>query len=238
LKNGLECVRDGVGHPIVLVPGLQGDPGIFSGLMQHLAPARPLWTFRLGSGGLVDDAQVLQANVTECELEAADIVAGSYGGHVALKAAVSFRSIVLTGSFPKYEALPAKSRLSLMLSLRLPVSLLHTLYTSRFQKRLINDGVPAEVSALLKCPTGLEVMTRLRSLENLNVGQARVPLLWLAGREDSVSAWTQQALQETWPGASVDRVPGKHRPYASHPEAFSARVEEWWRETQSSPAKS
>jgi pimeloyl-ACP methyl ester carboxylesterase len=180
----------------------------------------------------------LQANVTACALEAADIVAGSYGGHVALKAAVSFRSIVLTGTFPKYEALPARSRLILMLSLRLPVSALHTLYTLGFGKRLINDGVPAEILDLLRCPTGSEVMTRLRSLENLKVGQATVPLLWLAGQQDSVSGWTQQELQETWPGAAVDRIPGKHRPYASHPKAFSARVEEWWRETQSSAAKS
>lgn len=238
MKSGLQCVRDGVGHPIVVVPGLQGDPGIFSGLIQHLAPARPLWTFWFGSGGLVDDAEVLQANVIEYELQAADIVAGSYGGHVALKAAVSFRSIVLTGSFPNYKALPAKSRLTLMLSLRLPVSALHALYTSRFEKRLINDGVPAEILALLRCPTGLEVMTRLRSLENLNVDQTNAPLLWLAGREDSASGWTQQTLQQAWPGATVDRVPGKHRPYASHPEAFSARVEEWWRETQSNAAKS
>lgn len=237
MKGELKCVRSGTGRPIVLIPGLQGDPDIFSGLYKVLSPGRPLWAFRLGSGGLLDDAATLNERLSDNGLKGLDVVAGSYGGHVALKSGGSFHSIVLTASFPKYEALPVQSRAVLKLSLRMPSVVLHRLYSLRFESRLKNDGVPSEISALLKCPSGTEVMARLRSLENLIVEEAHVPILWVAGHEDSGSPWPARVLQETWPGVSVQRISGKHRPYASHPGVFAARVENWWDELQSSASK-
>jgi pimeloyl-ACP methyl ester carboxylesterase len=237
LKGELKCVRSGSGRPIVLIPGLQGDPDIFSGLFKVLSPGRPLWAFRLGSTGLLDDAATLKERLSDNGLKGLDVVAGSYGGHVALKSGGSFHSIVLTASFPKYEALPVQSRAMLKLSLRMPLVVLHRLYSLRFESRLKNDGVPDDIVAALRCPTGSEIMSRLRSLENLIVGESKAAVLWVAGHEDSGSPWTASVLQETWPGVSVQRISGKHRPYASHPEVFAAQVEMWWAEVQSSASK-
>lgn len=237
MKGELKCVRSGTGRPIVLIPGLQGDPDIFLALFKVLSPDRPLWAFRLGSMGLLDDAATLKESLSDNGLKGLDIVAGSYGGHVALKSGGSFRSIVLTASFPKYEALPVQSRAVLKLSLRMPSVLLHGLYSLRFESRLKKDGVPDDILSALRCPTGSEILARLRSLENLTVGEAKAAILWVAGQEDSGSPWAGNVLQEAWPGVSVQRIPGKHRPYASHPEAFAAHVEKWWAEIQSSASK-
>jgi pimeloyl-ACP methyl ester carboxylesterase len=228
LSGGITSFREGTGRPVVLLPGLQGDPLVFEPLFHMLALGRPLLGLRLSEGGLPADCALLEATEIRSLVEGADLICGSYGGQVALRADVPFESIVMTGSFPRFIALPSAAKAKLRASLAMPSLLLGGVNRRRSLSRLQADGVPNSLATRLNRPSGKALRARLMSLRGLEGVQVSCPLLWIAGKKDAQSPWTEPELEDTWPGIRVCRVPGKHRPYASDPQTFVRTVEDWW----------
>ena len=212
---------------MVLVPGLQGDPGIFLPLVPCL-PNRRIWGFRLSQGGLIQDAAMLSRSLERLGIERARLVAGSYGGQVGLRLRTSVHSLVMVGSFGRWCQVPRKQRLMLRCALSLPSGFLEQRYNARLMERLLADGVPRDVAEHLSGPGGRALQNRLRSLVGTAESVMTQPTLWLAGQEDLQAPWTPLELKKIWSEVVVQRLPGRHRPYASHPAEFAAVLQQWW----------
>ena len=228
MRGALCSLGEGEGRPVLFLPGLQGDAVVFRPLLGRIAKSRPVWGFSFGDQGLKQDVRDLSAVIEQSGLSGADVICGSYGGQVALRSEKSWASVVLTGSFPSYESLSFQAKARLRASLAMPVSLLGRLYARTFEARLLEDGLPPALASDMRSPGGGALQARLRGLLALQSVSVSVPLLWLAGEDDEQSPWSEKQIRQTWPHATVERLTGKHRPYASHPEEFSRLVEGWW----------
>ena len=105
------------GPDVVLVPGLQGSPGIFQPLVQCLQGEFRLWGFQCSEGGLEQDRELLRSMLEQRGILSPRLVCGSYGGHVALALDHPVHSLVLTGSFPSWKAVSLKQRGMLCLAM-------------------------------------------------------------------------------------------------------------------------
>ncbi|MEC7242850.1 MAG: hypothetical protein VXW32_16575 [Myxococcota bacterium] len=224
---GLSLLKSGSGPDVVLVPGLQGDPGVFRPLVSCLQDYR-IWGFRLSRGGLDQDATVLHRSMERQGVERPRLVAGSYGGQVGLRLNGPLHSLVLVGSFGRWEQVPRKRRMALRWALRMPEGLLERRYNATLVSRLVADGVPREVAESLHGPGGRALRTRLRSLVGAGGSMLAQPTLWIAGVEDAQAPWSHEAMRRVWPRVVSQRLPGRHRPYASHPEEFASALKSWW----------
>ena len=224
---GLSLLQAGEGPDVVLVPGLQGDPGIFQPLVTCL-PHRRVWGFRLSQGGLAQDTILLRRCLERLGIERARLVAGSYGGQVGLRLRTAVHSLVMVGSFGRWDQVPKPQRLMLRLALNLPSGVLEQRYNARLVARLLADGVPREIAENLSGPGGRALQQRLGSLVGSAESVLTQPTLWLAGKEDPQAPWSSLELEEIWPEVVVQRLQGGHRPYASHPSEFAAVLEQWW----------
>ena len=220
-------MREGEGPPVVLLPGLQGDPSVFAPLVAHL-DGLEVWGGRLSRGGLSIDAACLEARLVRQGIERPRVVCGSYGGQVALRSSQYFQSLVLTGSFGNWTQLSRRQRLMLRASLRAPSAVLEDRYRAKLTERLVADGVPEHTAQSIQAPGGAALKARLRSLVRQTAPALRQPTLWLAGRDDPQAPWSDQAIKSVWSGIETRRVPGNHRPYASHPAEFAACLKQWW----------
>ena len=228
----LSRIKKGEGPPIVLIPGLHGDPRIFAPLISRL-PRAEVWGVRLSRGGLDRDARALTQCLDRAALKGVRLVGGSYGGQVALRSNFDFNSVVLTGSFGHWKQVRLKQRLALRFALQLPASLLEERYNETLFKRLLSDGVPRACAARIVGPGGRALSARLRSLVGQRAPSLRQPTLWAAGQDDPQANWSEESISAVWPGIDFQRLPGRHRPYASHPEEFAKAVKAWWRSVDS-----
>ena len=228
MTRSFACLREGVGRPILLLPGLQGQPVVFRPLLAVLAPNRPIWGYAFGDGGLQEDIRDVASEAKRAKLDDFDVICGSYGGQVALRCGPVWRTLVLTASFPDFGLLPASAKVRLRASLAMPSPLIERVYSRSFEKRLLEDELPSELAAEMRPPSGRALHSRLRGLLELASVPSPVPLLWLAGERDAQAPWSESEIQRHWPDATVRRLEGKHRPYASHPEEFSRVVQDWW----------
>jgi len=225
-----ECLREGPGRAIILLPGLQGSGEIFRPLLGFLPKDRSVWTVRFSEAGIGEDARLVDAAIQMHQIVEPDLICGSYGGRVGLALGAEVRSIVLTASFPSYQKLSWKSRFSLRLSEAMPAAVLEALYRRSLSRRLQNDGVDVATAHAVQAPSGTTLHSRLASLRD---GQLTcrdgIALLWIVGRDDRSATWSEEDMREVWPQFNMRRVVGGHRPYASHPEPFLEEVAAWWR---------
>ena len=218
----------GAGPPVVFLPGLQGDSAIFADLVDVLGNHVSAWGFSFGDRGLLEDCADLSYELSRNALVAPRLICGSYGGQVALRTQEGVHSIVVTGSFPSWASLLFRQRRTLNLANQMPMKSFDWLYRKRFVSRLERDGVPLDLARGMGTPDGKAIRQRLRSLKGLKAAVSSCPLLWLSGEEDGESPWLEKDIHKAWPEAEYRRLPGKHRPYASHAADFAACVRDWW----------
>ena len=216
--------------PVVFLPGLQGQAAVFGPLRDvvQLGTAWNAWDLPPG-----DPREAAAALAPRLErLGPAHLVTGSYGGLIALQLPPEgIRSLVMVGTCPNPRLLPPHVSRQVALLRALPSFLVGSLYRRHLGRSLQGDGVPQETQqVVLGHRPG--VGTLLGRLDGALQEQEAVPvpgrLLWLRGTEDALCPWDDGEVISAWPGAQVQSVPGGHRPWASHPQAFAAILQAFW----------
>jgi len=217
--------------PLFCLPGLLGDARIFEPLRAALGEARPVYALDLSPGTPFAVAERVSLAMRSRTSRPAHVLTGSWGGLAALclpPEQVASLAVVATLPHPRfYPAWMTPARRALTL---LPPPLVEAMYRGHLARELDRDGVPAALAAAL-VERGLArsvLLSRLKYARCGDIPRARAPALWLAGEEDPQVTWTAHELRSHHPGAGFTPVPGRHRPYASHPEALLERLESWW----------
>jgi pimeloyl-ACP methyl ester carboxylesterase len=217
--------------PLVCLPGLVGDPRIFDPLLAALGEERPVRALELPPGTPFEVARQVSWTLRAWTAGPAHVLTGSWGGLAALclpPEQVASLAVVATLPSPRFYPgwmTPARRALTL-----LPPPLVEAAYRRHLARELAADGVPPEL-ALAIVRRGLSrdlLLSRLRSARCRDIPRASAPTLWLAGSEDPQVSWTAHDLRESHPGVDSETVPGRHRPYASHPEALLERLRPFW----------
>jgi len=224
----------GQGPLLVLLPGIEGDPTVFSEL-GGLAADRPVeaWPLPEGPGLPVDLSVPVLAAALLAGLPAGPVclLGASLGGLVAWEAAHQqpdrVRALVTLGSLPHPRHRPAGLALSAALVDRLPRCWVAARYRARIRARHAEEGVDPELSAALlaRLPAPVLLARRLRAVASWDpLGPPPVPCLWLRGQVDTEAPWTTAQAQRELPGVEVQTVPGGHRAMLTHPQALVAAV--------------
>jgi pimeloyl-ACP methyl ester carboxylesterase len=223
----ISCMRS---EPVVFLPGLHGRSAVFDPLRDvvHLGDAWNAWD--LPPGGPRDAAAALAPRLER--LGPAHLVTGSYGGLIALQLPPEkIRSLVMVGTCPHPGLLPPHVSRQVALLGALPSFLVRSLYRAHLGRSLRGDGVPPATRQRIldQCPGVGTLLERLDgALQDQGANQAPPNLLWVRGTGDALCPWDDGEVVSAWPGANVQSVPGGHRPWASHPQAFAAILHAFW----------
>ncbi len=225
--------------PVLLLPGFCGDLREMAPLVQGIE--RPVVGFDLCSPSAAFPAAVEQA-LAACGVERFHLVAGSFGGLLGggLAGLASFAPI---GMVPDARFIRGPARAWARLSRWVPDGPLVRLYARRLARSLADDGVAPDLAAAvvarwtaLASVTGADqkiaaaaVRDRLHVIRAWAVSPRRsVPTLWIEGVDDPFVHWSDAEVRAACPTASVVRVPGRHRPHASHAEALANVLNAFW----------
>lgn len=210
----------------VLLPGVEGSGETFSPLAS-LSQHAPVWTTDWPERGEVPalaDA-LLQALPRGRHV----LVGASFGGLVARTAAQAdpqrVATLVAIGSLPGRHPRPGRLRAQAALVQRLPSTWFDRRYRRRIRARLEEEGVNLERAALhlAHLPSQQALCSRLRAVSSWAPKEGALPLTWwLRGQSDRESRWTNQTAQAALPTASLQVVPGGHRPWLTHEGALSS----------------
>jgi pimeloyl-ACP methyl ester carboxylesterase len=217
-------------EPVVCLPGLQGHGAVFDPLRDAL-PIGSAWNaWDLPPGGPTEAAAALVPRLER--MGPVHLVTGSYGGMIALQLPPgTARSLVMVGTCPHPRLLPGHVSRQVALLKTLPASVVDKLYRFHLARSLQSDGVPQETKRLVlaHCPGEAILLERLQAALQEQASR-HVPgrVLWLRGTSDALCPWDDEEVRSTWPGAQVRSVPGGHRPWASHPQAFAAILQAFW----------
>ena len=121
---------------------------------------------------------------------------------------------------------------------RLPQFLGDSLYRRHLSRSLADDGVDPVTAAAVcaSAPSSETLKARLKgALEAEPVEAPTIRLAWVRGEEDSFSSWDDDTVTQRWPGVNVVSAPGKHRPWASHPDAFAGILFRFWDDMAEAP---
>ena len=222
--------------PVVLLPGFRGDAREMAPLAEVLWD-RPVFCFDLPPGAPGDAAARLRPTIDREVGPTYDLVTGSYGGLVAR--GLDMRSWATVATFPDRSHLRWSVSATRALLGMLPDALVERGYARRLRARLREDKVPDEIGDVLG---GLPAGVLRERLDGVISGALaplpRVPTLWILGDDDPEARYTDADVLAACPWARVARVPGGHRPYASHPGAVAAVLRLWWAERAVAPAGS
>jgi pimeloyl-ACP methyl ester carboxylesterase len=147
-------------------------------------------------------------------------ICGSYGGLVARSLPPErVRSLVLVATLPDPSLAPRDIVWKSRMLEHLPAAMVERAYDRHTRRALELDGVEDHGVRLDKAT----LVERLRGAL-APVPMPRVPTLWVLGSHDPFARWSTAEIQHFCPWAQVVHVPGGHRPWATHTEAFLAVV--------------
>lgn len=213
--------------PLILLPGIEGDPRVFSRL-GGLGAGRELRSLELPEGRSVKAmAEALLVRSSGPLI----LLGASLGGLVARAAAEAdpgrVRALITIGSLPGPALRPPGLGLAAALLRRAPRRWAATRYRRRIAARHAEEGVDPELSLplLASLPAPDLLACRLSAVATWAPGAPPpVPTLWLRGQVDTESPWTTAQAARLLPAAQVETVPGGHRPMLTHPEHLVAVV--------------
>ncbi len=210
----------------VLLPGIEGSGGTYAPLLP-LSDHAPVWTVDWPeSGSIASLGSALLASLPEGPQL---LVGASFGGLVARAAAAAAPKRVATrvaiGSLPGAHPQPRLLRLQAAALARVPPRPFARLYRHRIRSRLEEEGVDAERAAmhLARLPERPALVSRLRAVADWTPrGAPHALTWWLRGQNDREARWNSQSVRAALPTASVQTVPGGHRPWLTHEGALCA----------------
>ena len=222
----------GAGTPLVLLPGIEGDPGLFSRLA-GLAADREVEAWPLPVGpNLPNMADALVAALPDRVC----LLGVSLGGLVAWEAACRapgrVAALVTLGSLPDPRFRPRGLALAASILDHVPPRVAAARYRARIRARHVEEGVdPAwSVPLLGNLPEPSVLVDRLRAVARWHpTAPPPVPTLWLRGQVDHEVSWSIAEAATCLPGVTVQTVPGGHRAPLSHPGALVAVVRSFLR---------
>ncbi len=213
--------------PLILLPGIEGDPRVFSRLAK-LGTERQLLSLELPEGASVSE---MAAALLSRHPEPFCVLGASLGGLVARAAAEAdprrVRALVAIGSLPGPTCRPPGLGLAATALRRAPAGWVESRYRRRIAARHLEEGVDPELSLplLARLPSAALLARRLGAVASWAPGPPPpVPTLWLRGQVDTESPWTTAQAARLLPDAQVETVPGGHRPMLTHPEHLVAVV--------------
>lgn len=208
----------------VLLPGIEGSGETFSTLLA-LSQHAPVWTTDWPEGGSISALGAALAAALPAGRHV--LVGASFGGLVARVVATTaperVATLVAVGSMPGAPARPALLRVQAAALARLPMRSVARLYRRRIHSRLEEEGVGLERAAvhLSHLPGRDALVSRLRAVASWNPQKPPETLTWwLRGQSDRETTWDTRAVQAALPDASVQTVPGGHRPWLTHEGAL------------------
>lgn len=214
--------------PLLLLPGIEGDARAWSRL-EALGADRVAEAWDLPGGASVPE--LAAALLADCPWPRLHLVGASLGGLVAWEASLQapgrIASLCTLGSLPSPRFRPRRIATAAVALRRLPPGLVRRRYRARIRARHDEEGVPAELSALLLAalPAPEVLADRLQAVARWNpVGPPPVPTLWLRGQVDHEAPWTVAEASVALPAAAVETVPGGHRAMLTHPQALAAVI--------------
>jgi pimeloyl-ACP methyl ester carboxylesterase len=242
-----EVVRLGEGEPIVLVAGLAGGWKLLGPLALRLAKRHQVILYGLRgelfppvmaqSETVADHARDLIALVEHLNLERPTLFGVSFGGAVALEAAVAaphrLGGLVVMGTEARFRV-SFGSRIALRVLERFPLPSQNQFINQFFN--ILHGGRPepgplAQFVVERCWETDQGVMARrLRALESYDVADrlwcVDVPTLVLAGTRDVIVPWERQrALAAQIPGAQFEALEGAgHIGFLTHRNEIEPRV--------------
>ncbi len=248
----VEVARLGHGEPLVVVPGLAGGWRLVLPLLRRLARDFEVFAYsprgdRAVGGvaqmegrsvhGLGDHARDLASVIEHLGLECSSVLGVSFGGAIALQAAVDFphrvTGLVVSGAEERFRStLGSKIARRVLERFPLPADslfvnqFLNLLYAKRPEPGPLVDFVVNRI-----WETEQSVMAeRLAQLENFDVSdqlwKIDAPTLVIAGGRDViVPARRQRGLADLIPGARFEQVPDAgHIGFLTHRDDFARGV--------------
>jgi pimeloyl-ACP methyl ester carboxylesterase len=217
-------------EPVVCLPGLQGHAAVFDPLRDVLQIGSAWNAWDLPPGAPSEAAAPLAERLER--LGPAHLVTGSYGGLIAVHLPPGVvRSLVMVGTCPHPRVLPAHVARQVALMKAIPGALVAGLYRFHLARSLRGDGVPGDTRrrVLAHRPGVPDLLERMdAALQEQEATHVHQKLLWVRGASDALCPWDDGEVLSSWPGAQVRSVPGGHRPWASHPQAFAAILQAFW----------
>lgn len=222
--------------PILCIPGVLGDALVFEPLVAQLADERRVFLADLPPGDPWRAAAIIARR-----LEATGpfhVVTGSYGGLVCHKLPAHLvRSGAHVATLPSLAQRDQLQVLKGRVLRKLPAAIVEPMYQRHLRESLSAEGLdPQLIERVLGRPrTKDELIGRLQCLldDEFPERPESRPTLWILGEDDDQVPWSEAEVQAHHPQAQVARVPGGHRPYATHPEALLAHLRPFWAQVES-----
>jgi pimeloyl-ACP methyl ester carboxylesterase len=208
--------------PLVLLPGVEGDAGIFEPLAP-LARRRELIALDLPARGdtLAAIAAALLPQIAAPRFAIFGLSLGGLVGRALLSQAPGrVAGLITLNTLPDRSLLPAGvARAPAVLGL-LPAGVFSRVYRRRIARRHLEEGLPAALSVQLldRLPGRDTLIERLRAIDRWGLDPVvSAPHLVLRAQVDTEAPWTLGEAQAAHPRARVMTVPGGHRAPATHP---------------------
>lgn len=208
---------------IVCLPGLLGDHRVFEPFLTRARQHVEAVALDLPPGSPRQAAAALQLPPGRHHF-----VTGSFGGLVAwCLDPARIASIACVSTLPDISMCPGRIRRQTALLRALPAPLVEAMYRRHQQRSLDEDGVPPQLH--LRSLDKETLVGRLQGVLDWDLPPPPdVPTLWLLGATDTQSRQTPVEVLRHRPDAQVARIPGGHRPYASHPGPMLTRLRRFW----------
>jgi hypothetical protein len=211
---------------VIFLPGFLGDARELGDFAAHAG--RPVIALDLPRGGPETQARALRPELAR--IGPAHLLTGSYGGLVARWLGSEAVSWATVATAPDPAALAGGVRRMRRLVAALPGPIARIVYGARLRRRLSEDGLPDALAEALVA-RGLDraaVLERLDGILGPLPPLPDVPTLWVVGDRDPEAPWSDSEIRAACPRAEVARVPGGHRPYATHPAPLAEALAGFW----------
>lgn len=208
------------GPPVVLLPGLQGSGSTLLALARRLAPRWTVRVYDLPDGTLSAATAALRTALHDRP----HVVAAGISGLWACRLARSQRASLACIGAPLGPRPPISTGAGIALRLGSPLG---RIYQGTLRERLVRDGVPSRLASAAAA-SSRGALARLSWLEAEPMPCPMGRVLWMHGADDPARPPGPTAVRAWIPHALLATMPGRHRPFASHPSAVAEALETFW----------
>jgi pimeloyl-ACP methyl ester carboxylesterase len=205
----------GDGPPLVLLPGIRGDPSEFTRLVPRLGGFRVHLVSLPAAGPRLRD--IAAAVLGGLPSGSWHVVGASFGGLVGWALpADRVRSLTTIGTLPHPTPRARRMRWAAAVMRRMPERLYREVYGPRARASLTDDGADADLLDAVYLPPRDVMADRLAAIAAWGL-PAHPPgrATWIWGATDRFVTWNVAGVRARELDPIV--VPGGHRPHLSHP---------------------